>query len=39
MEPIHWMIIVWAVFLPIAFYSAIKLPTPSERNEEDGKSR
>jgi hypothetical protein len=33
------MIIVWAVCLPIAFYAAIKLPTPSERNEEDGKSR
>jgi len=39
MEPIHWMILVWSIVLPVGFYAAIKLPTPSERNEEDGKSR
>jgi Na+-transporting NADH:ubiquinone oxidoreductase subunit NqrB len=35
MEPIHWMILVWLVVLPVAFYTAIKLPTPSERNNHD----
>ena len=35
MEPLHWMIIVWATVLPISFYAAIKLPTAAEK--ESGK--
>jgi hypothetical protein len=36
MEPIHWMIIVWTLILPVGFYAAIKLPTASEK-ERNGK--
>lgn len=34
MDPIHWMILVWLVILPVAFLLAIKLPTPSSKGND-----